>query len=65
MSLAAIPDTVAYQYELTATDRVLVANAAVVFASDWRYLLDMVEAARRSAAPRKSRKSPPLPPDAG
>lgn len=51
--LTVVPDA----YALTPSDRALVASAATTFSSDWRYLLDMVQAANRTQ--RKSPKSPP------
>ena len=36
-------------WSLTNTDRRLVEHAAHTFGSDWRYLLDMVQAANRTS----------------
>lgn len=62
-------------YRLSSSDRALVADAAATFASDWRYLLDMVTAANRTATrtatrTARSQKSPESlsfspPPEAG
>ena len=51
------PGVTTIGYRLSSSDRALVADAAATFASDWRYLLDMVTAANRTATRTATRSA--------